>query len=117
MTLNSTVLTAPSFSLSSDKRLTFFYKPLTTASVAYEQTQDLVDIFTPGTPQSHQYQCGFIAQSVQQIDKLKHAVAGGQIEEDGKDTIISLSYNTICTYAVEAVQELEDTIKKSIKSR
>ena len=108
MTVTSTVLTAPSFSLSSDKRLKFNVKPWTTASVEYEQTQDLVDIFTPDTPQS--YQCGFIAQSVQQIDQLKHSVVGGQIEEDGKDTIISLSYNAIFTFAVEAVQELNDII-------
>ena len=52
----------------------------------YDQTPNLVDTFTPDTPQSHQ--CGFIAQSVEQLDQLKHAVVGGEIWEDGKETII-----------------------------
>ena len=86
------------------------YKP-----AEYEHTQDLVDIFTPNTPQSHQ--CGFIAQSAQQIDQLKHAVVGGQIDEDGKEAISSLSWNTIFSFAVEAVQELNDIVKRNNKSR
>ncbi|MFM7986905.1 MAG: tail fiber domain-containing protein, partial [Candidatus Fonsibacter sp.] len=45
--------------------------------VAYDQTCDLVDTNTPDTPQSHQ--CGFIAQSVEKIDELKHIVEGGEI--------------------------------------
>ncbi|MFM7985169.1 MAG: hypothetical protein ACKPKO_38205, partial [Candidatus Fonsibacter sp.] len=38
----------------------------------YDQTVDLVEQYTTDTPQSHQ--CGFIAQSVQKIDELKHSV-------------------------------------------
>ena len=49
----------------------------------YDQTHDLVEQYTPDTPQSHQ--CGFIAQKVQQIDELKYAVAGGKIYEQGKE--------------------------------
>ena len=37
----------------------------------------------PDTPQSHQ--CGFIAQSEQQIDQLIYALVGGEIGEDGKN--------------------------------
>ena len=77
--------------------------------IEYDQTQDIVDQITPDTPQSHQ--CGFIAQSIQQIEELKHVVAGGEIGEDGKETIISLNYNAIFTYAVKAIQELRQLVK------
>ena len=50
--------------------------------VEYDQTFKLVEQYTEDTPQLHQ--CGFIAQSVQQIEDLKHVVIGGEIGEDGK---------------------------------
>ncbi|MFM7981236.1 MAG: tail fiber domain-containing protein, partial [Candidatus Fonsibacter sp.] len=83
----------------SDKRFKFNEKPLTNeldvinqlAPVAYDQTHDLVYQYTADTPQSHQ--CGFIAQSVQSIDELKHAVVGGQVGDDGKESIRALNYN------------------------
>ncbi|MFM7981559.1 MAG: hypothetical protein ACKPKO_19795, partial [Candidatus Fonsibacter sp.] len=76
----------------------------------YDQTHDLVDQCTADTPQSHQ--CGFIAQSVQSIDELKHAVVGGQVGDDGKESIRALNFNAICTYAVKKVkQELSQTVK------
>ena len=78
--------------------------------VEYDQTQDLVYNYMPDTPQSHQ--CGFIAQSVQQINQLTYAVVGGEIGEDGKETITSLNYNAILTYYVKAIQELSDIVKK-----
>ena len=73
-------------------RLKFNDKPLTNAlkvirqlePVEYEQTYALVDQYNEDTPQSHQ--CGFIAQQVQQIEALRHAVLGGEVGEDGKET-------------------------------
>ena len=50
--------------------------------VEYDQTHDLVEQYTLDTPQSHQ--CDFKAQQVQQNNKLS-AVAGGEIDEQGKD--------------------------------
>ena len=67
--------------------------------VEYDQAYDLVDAYTPETPQSHQ--SGFIAQSVQSIDELKHAVVGGQVGDDGNESIRALNYNAIFTYAVK----------------
>ena len=58
-----------------------------------DQTHDLVEQYTPDTPQSHQ--CGCIAQKVQQIDELKYAVAGGEIDEQGNETIRYRNYNDI----------------------
>ena len=58
--------------------------------VEHEQTYDLVDQYNEDTPQSHQ--CGFIAQQVQQIKTIKHAVFGGEVGEDGKETIHALNY-------------------------
>ena len=57
----------------SDKRLKFNEKPLVNAldiiarlePVEYDQTFNLVENYTPETPQSHQ--CGFIAQSVEKM--------------------------------------------------
>ena len=77
----------------SDKRLKFNEKPLINAldvinklePVEYDQTFDLVDTYTPDTPQSHQ--CGFIAQSVENIDELKHRVEGGVIGANGKGSL------------------------------
>ena len=77
--------------------------------VEYDQTQDLVYEYTSDTPQSHQ--CGFIAQSVAQIDKLKHAVIGGEVDDDGKESIRALNYNAVFTYAVKAIQELHEIVK------
>jgi len=77
--------------------------------VEYDQTQDLVDEYTSDTPQSHQ--CGFIAQSVAQIDELKHAVIGGEVDDDGIASIRALNYNAVPTYAVKAIQELHNIVK------
>ena len=70
---------------------------------------NLVDHYTPETPQSHQ--CGFIAQSVEKIDELKHIVEGGVIGEDGQETLRGINYNAVFTYAVKAIQELHDIAK------
>ncbi|MFM7980337.1 MAG: hypothetical protein ACKPKO_13575 [Candidatus Fonsibacter sp.] len=69
----------------------------------------MLDQYTANTPQP--YQCEFIAQSVQSIDELKHAVVGGQVGDDGKESIRALSYNAIFTYAVKAIQELSQIMK------
>jgi hypothetical protein len=89
----------------SDKILKFNKKPLVNAlgainrlePVEYDQTHNLVDEYTVETPQSHQ--CGFIAQSVQQIDELRYTVVGGKFGEDGKESLMGLNYNAIFTYA------------------
>ncbi|MFM7982544.1 MAG: tail fiber domain-containing protein, partial [Candidatus Fonsibacter sp.] len=118
MTLNSTGLNVVgTVTTTSDKRFKFNEKPLVNAldyinklePVEYDQTFDLVDNYTQETPQSHQ--CGFIAQSVQSIDELKHAVVGGQVGDDGKESIRALNYNAIFTYAVKAIQELSQIVK------
>ena len=69
----------------------------------------MVDQCTPDTPQSHQ--CGFIAQSVEKIEELKHAVVGGEVGDDGKESVRGLNYNTVFTYAVQAIQELSQIVK------
>ncbi|MFM7980054.1 MAG: tail fiber domain-containing protein, partial [Candidatus Fonsibacter sp.] len=92
------------FTNSSDKRLEFNVQQLTNAldvitrlePVEYDQTYNLVDEYTPETPQSHQ--SGFIAQSVQNINELKHTVEGGAVGEDGVDSIRTMNYNAIFTY-------------------
>ena len=97
----------------SDKRLKFNEKPLVNALevigklelVEYDQTFNLVENYTPETPQSHQ--CGFIAQSVEKIEELKHIVEGGKIGEDGKDTLRGINYNVIFTYAVKSHTRVE----------
>ena len=61
---------------SSDKTLKFSEQPLMNAldvinrlePVEYDQTVDLIEQYTEDTPQFHQ--CGFIAQTVQQIEEL-----------------------------------------------
>ena len=96
----------------------FTEKPLTDAidvisnlePVEYDQTYDLVDQYYEAAPQSHQ--CGFIAQQVQQIEALKHAVVGGEVGEDGKAAIHALNYNAIFTYSVSAIQELHQVVKQ-----
>ena len=53
--------------------------------VEFDQTQCLIYHYTPESPQSHH--CGFIAQSVHEIEELKHAVVGGEVDDDGKESI------------------------------
>ena len=104
--------------VTSDKRLKCNEKPSVHAigvinrlePVEYDQTVSLIEQYTEDTPQFHQ--CGFIAQKVQQIEELKHAVIGGEIGEDGKETIRCLNYNIVFTYAVKAIQELSDIVKQ-----
>ena len=104
MTLNPTALYIGGTTVSSsDKRLKFNEKPLVNAldiinrlePVEYDQTYNLTDAYTEDTPHSHQ--CGFIAQSVQQIDELKYAVVGGVVGEYGKETLRVLNYNVVLT--------------------
>ena len=75
-----------------------------------DQTQDVAEEYTLDTP--HYHQCGFITQSVQTNDELKYAVAGGEIDEEGKGTIRYLNYNTIFIHAVKAIQELANIVQK-----
>ena len=69
----------------------------------------MVDHYTPETPQSHQ--CGFIAQSVEKIDELKHIVEGRVISEDGQETLRGINYNAVFTYAVKAIHEFHAIVK------
>ena len=93
--------------MSSAKRLNFIEKPLVHAldviskleRVAYDQKYDLVGQYASDTPQSHQ--CGFIAQSVQKTDELNHAVVGGEVGEDGQESIRLLNDTPVFTYAVK----------------
>ena len=78
--------------------------------IDYDQTQYLVDQYTPDTLRSHQ--CGSIAQSVQQIGQQTQAVLGKEIGDERPETIRSLNNSTICTYAAKAIQELNDIVKK-----
>ncbi|MFM7983579.1 MAG: tail fiber domain-containing protein [Candidatus Fonsibacter sp.] len=95
----------------SDKRLKFKEKPLVNALVVidrlelveYDQTDVLVYQCMPDTPQYHR--CGFIAQSVQNIDELMRVVIGGKVGEDGKASLRGLNYNTLSTHVVKPSQE------------
>ena len=78
--------------------------------VEYEQTYALVEQYNEDTPQSHH--CGFIAQHVQQIEALRHAMLGGEVGEDGKDTVRALNYNAVFTYAAKAIQELDQVAQQ-----
>ena len=69
-----------------------------------------MDQYNENTPQLHQ--CGFLAQQVQQIEALKHAVLGGEVGEDGKETVRALNYNAVFTYAVSAIHELDHVVKQ-----
>ncbi|MFM7980182.1 MAG: hypothetical protein ACKPKO_12780, partial [Candidatus Fonsibacter sp.] len=99
------------------KRLKFNEKPLTNAfdesnklePAEDDQTFDLLDTYTPDTPQSHQ--CGFIAQSVEHFDELMHIVEGGEIGNYEKESLRGINYNAIFTYAVKALQELSQIVK------
>ena len=101
----------------SDRRLKLNEKPLVNAlavinrlePVEYDQTHMLVDQYTSDTPQYHQ--CGFIAQSVEQIDELRHVVLGGEMGEDGKDSLRGLNNNALFTHAVKAIQELSKIVE------
>ena len=118
MKLISSGLSVTGTVTSSDKILKFNEQPLMNAldvinrlePVEYDQTVDLIEQYTEDTRQFHQ--CGFIAQQVQQIEEQKHAVVGGEIGEHGKEILRGLSYNTVFTYAVKAIQELSDIVKQ-----
>ena len=96
----------------------FNEKPLTNAldvirslePVEYDQTYDLADQYNEDTPQSHQ--CGFIAQQVQQIEAMRHVVVGRHVGEDGQETICCLNYIAVITYAVKAIQELDQVVQQ-----
>ncbi|MFM7978536.1 MAG: tail fiber domain-containing protein, partial [Candidatus Fonsibacter sp.] len=88
MTLSTTGLTVNgTVTQSSDSRLKFNSKSLTNGltvinklePLEYEQIYEFVEQYSPDAPQSHQG--GFIAQSVEQIDELRHAVVGGTVGE------------------------------------
>ena len=71
-------------------------------------------IYTDDTPQSHQ--CGCIVEQAQATEELKYAVAGGEIDEQGKETIRYLNYNSIFTHAVKAIQELSDICEATART-
>ena len=43
---------------------------------------------------------------------MKHAVLGGEVGEDGTETVRCLSYNAVFTYAVKAIQELDQVVQQ-----
>ena len=73
MTLTSAAMPAPSFSSSSGKILKFNDKPFSNAldvvnkfePVVYDQTYNVLEQYTPDTPQSRHCDC--ISQSVQRL--------------------------------------------------
>ena len=77
--------------------------------VDYDPTEDLVTHDTVDPPQA--LLCGFIAQSVEQAEALKHVVLGRGIDEDGKETGISLNCIAVFTCAVQEIQELSEIVK------
>ena len=89
---------------SNDKRL----KSNQRQPVEYNTTHYPTTTYTTDTPQSHQ--CGFIAHSVQQTEKLKYAVVGGAVQTDGQESIKHENYNAVFIYAVEATQELPEVL-------
>ena len=52
-----------------------------------------------------------VLQSVENIEELKHIVEGGDIGEDGKESIRGINYNAVFTYAVKAIQQLSQIVK------
>ena len=36
---------------------------------------------------------------------------GGEIGEDGKESLRGINYNAVCTHAVKAIQELHEIVK------
>ena len=77
--------------------------------VEYDQTHSLVEQYTSDTPENHH--CGLIAQSVEKLKELKYTVFDGEVA-DGKESIRSINYNAVFTYAVKAIQELHDIVKE-----
>ena len=39
-----------------------------------------------------------------------HAIVGGEVDDEGKESIRGLNYNAVFTYAVKAVQELHEIV-------
>ena len=91
MKLLTTGLTVNSTAVTSDKRVKFNFKQLTHAldvisslePVEYDQTFDLVETYTPDTPQSHP--CGIKLQSLQTTDELNYAVARRDNDEESNE--------------------------------
>ncbi len=52
-----------------------------------------------------------MAQSLGQIGQLTYAVIGGEIGDDGQETIRSLTYNAIFNYGAYAIQEQNTIVK------
>ena len=48
-----------------------------------------------------------MAQSVEKIEELSHIVEGGEIGEDGKESVRGINYNAIFTYAVKSHTRVE----------
>ena len=43
---------------------------------------------------------------------MRHAVLGGEVGEDGTETVRCLNYNAVFTYAVKAIQELDQVVQQ-----
>ena len=76
---------------------------------------DWVDQYSTDAPPSHQ--CGYRAQSVHTIDKLKNVVLGGEMDEEGKATIIYLSYTDGFALGAQAMQELSCIVQATTNSK
>ena len=50
------------------------------------------------------------------MEELRHAVVGGEIGDDGQETLRALSYNAVFTFAVKAIQELSDIVMKQTRA-
>ena len=62
-------------------------------------------------PEDWWWEAGLIAQDVQQIPELAHAVSEGT-NTDGNEMPMGLSYNDVFTYSVAALKELDAIVQK-----
>jgi hypothetical protein len=73
--------------------------------VEYDKHSTLREHYTPET--LNLTNAVFIAQLAEKIEDLKHIVEGGEIGEDGKESLRGINYNAICTYAVKGNTRVE----------
>jgi len=82
----------------------------------YDKTAFITDISYNGiVPEDSVRECGFIAQEILEIDELKDYVNGGDYLDESYNLIqnkYSLDYNSIFTYGIASIQELDIKYKE-----
>ena len=77
----------------------------------YDMTNDFKDAdFTGTISGEYNHRAGFIAQEIRNIEEISYCCIGEEYDNSGNPTSLALDYNSIFTYGIAAIKEIDNIV-------